>query len=123
MTDWKVVTVGAGMALFVVIPTIALAALAGTDRESNVNFFFYVPIVIGLAFGGWVAARRRRDAPLRHGCLAALAAYILVAFLITSVRVADGRTLNMTGLIFNGFVAASAGIFGGLLATRRRALR
>ncbi|MDQ6910446.1 MAG: TIGR04086 family membrane protein [Actinomycetota bacterium] len=123
MTDWKVVAVGAGMALFVLIPTIALAALVGTGRESNANFFFYVPVVVGLAFGGWVAARRRRDAPLSHGCLAALAAYILVAFLITSIRVADGRALNVTGLIFNGFVAASAGIFGGLLATRRRALQ
>jgi putative membrane protein (TIGR04086 family) len=111
------------MALFVVVPTVALAALVGTGRESNVNFVFYVPIVVGLAFGGWAAARRRRDAPLTHGCLAALAAYVLVALAIILIRVADGRTLNITGLIFNGFVAASAGIFGGLLATRRRALR
>jgi putative membrane protein (TIGR04086 family) len=123
LTDWKAVAFGAAMALFVVVPTVALAAVVGTDRESNLNFVFYVPIVVGLAFGGWAAARRRRDAPLSHGCVAALTAYIFVALVITVIRAADGRVLNVTGLIFNGFVAASAGIFGALLATRRRALR
>ncbi len=123
MIDWKAVSFGAGMALFVVVPTVAVAAIVGTGRDSNVNFVFYLPIVFGLAFGGWAAAQRRRDAPLSHGSLAALSAYVLVAIIITVIRVIDGRTLNLAGLIFNGFVAASAGIFGGLLATRRRALQ
>jgi hypothetical protein len=121
--DRQAVAAGAGLALLVVVPTVVVAAIVGTDKESNVNFVFYVPIVFGLAFGGWAAAQRRRDAPLAHGALAALAAYLLVAAVITLIRLAGGRTINITGLIFNGFVSASAGIFGGLLATRRRRLQ
>jgi hypothetical protein len=123
MIDWKAVIAGAGLALFVVVPLVVLAAIIGTGRDSNVNFLFYVPVVIGFAFGGWGTARRRRDAPLTHGAAAALVAYVLVAATIAAVRLADGHTVNVSGLVFNGFVAASAGIFGGLLATRRRALR
>lgn len=123
MIDSKVVAAGAGLALFVVVPVIAAAAVVDAGKDSNLNFLFYVPIVFGFVFGGWAAARRRRDAPLSHGAIAALSAYVVVAATIAIVRLADGRELNLGGLIFNGFVAASAGIFGGLLATRRRALR
>jgi hypothetical protein len=121
MIDRRSVLSGAGLALFVVVPVIAVAAIVGTDKDSNVNFFFYLPVVFGLVFGGWGAARLRADAPLAHGSLAALGAYLLVAVIITVIRLADGRQLNVAGLVFNGFIAASAGIFGGVLATRRRA--
>lgn len=121
MIDRRSVVSGAGLALFVVAPVIALAALVGAGKDSNVNFFFYLPVVIGLVFGGWGAARLRPDAPLAHGSLAALGAYMLVAAIVTVIRLVDGRQLNVAGLVFNGFIAASAGIFGGLLASRRRA--
>lgn len=119
MIDRRTVLVGAGLALFVIVPVIAVAAIVGTDKDSNVNFFFYVPVLFGLVFGGWGAARRRLDAPLTHGSLAAIGAYLLVAATITLIRIADGRQLNVAGLMFNGFIAASAGILGGLFAARR----
>lgn len=130
LIDRQIVSAGAGVALAIAIPTIllesAVDATVGIDRDSNVLFLFYVPVLVGLVVGGWWAGRRRTDAPLTHGALAAFAAYVVVALLTTIVRLAAGHSIDgslLFALVFNGLLAASAGILGGLLATRRRRLQ
>jgi hypothetical protein len=49
-------------------------------------------------------------------------AYLVVLAVVTAVRVALGKELaDPVSFVFNGLMAASAGIFGGYLAARRPA--
>ena len=93
----------------------AIKSLTDTDA----NLVLYLVLLFGLVFGGWVAARRQPTSPLTHGALAALAAYGVLVAVVTAVRVALGRDLaNPASFVFNGLMAASAGILGGYLALR-----
>jgi putative membrane protein (TIGR04086 family) len=106
----------AGVAAAAIIVAQALKSLTGTDA----NLALYLVLLGGLVAGGRVAGRRQPTAPLSHGALAALAAYVALIVVITVIRLALGREVaDPVSLLFNGLMAASAGIFGGYLAVRR----
>jgi putative membrane protein (TIGR04086 family) len=123
--DWSAVGKGGLLALAVAVPAIlaheVIDAVAGLDPDSDLVLLFYVAVLAGLVLGGRLAGLRRPDAPFTHGALAALSAYAVLALVTTVVRLADGEAVEPVGLLFNAFMAASAGILGGLLATRRTA--
>lgn len=124
LVDNKAVVAGAGLALAVAVPTIAavqlIDAVAGISSSSDIVLLFYVFVVAGLVVGGWRAGRLRPDAPLANGSLAALAAYGVIAVVVTVVRIVAGSTVEVGGLVFNGVIAGCAGVIGALLAMRRR---
>ncbi len=116
----RAVATGAALALAVAVPTIVASSLAGIDSESNLVFVAFLVYLAGQTLGGWLAARRRPDAPLSNGALAALVAYLAIGVVASSIRMGRGESLDPESLILNAFLAASAGIFGGLIATWRR---
>ncbi|MFN2608264.1 MAG: hypothetical protein ABR511_10315, partial [Acidimicrobiales bacterium] len=120
LIDRRAVAVGALLALAVAIPTIVIASLLGIDATSNAVFIAFLVYLAGLTVGGRLAARRRPDAPLSNGAMAALAAYAAIAVVVSVVRLARGRSLDPVSLVSNAFLAATFGLAGGLIATWRR---
>jgi hypothetical protein len=120
--DWRAVGAGAALALAVLVATMVLVqvvdATVGLGAGSNGVFLFYALALVGLAAGGRAAARRRPDAPLAHGLLAALTAYAGVAALGIVLRLTVDKGPDPVALAFNGLMAASAGILVTLVAER-----
>jgi len=116
--DWRAVGAGAMVALAVAVPVI----LAGQalPRGSGLVVPLYLVLLAGLVAGGRRAGRRRPDAPLTHGALAALATTgTLLAAIVIVRKVAGESTPNVVAVVFNLLMSASAGILGGLLSTRK----
>jgi len=116
----RAVGAGAALALAVAVPTIVVSSLVGIDSESNLVFVAFLIYLAGQALGGWQAARRQPDAPLSNGAMAALVAYVGIGLVASIIRVGRGESLDPESLILNAFLAASAGIFGGMVAMRRQ---
>jgi hypothetical protein len=108
-------TLGAIVAAAAIVAAQAIRSLTGT----NANLVLYLVLLGGLVAGGWVAARRQPLSPLTHGGLAAVAAYVVLLAVVSGIRLALGRDLaDPVAFVFNGLMAASAGIFGGYLSLR-----
>lgn len=120
LLDGRAVVAGAVVALVVAVPTIVISSLADVDPRSNAVFIPFLVYLAGLVAGGWRAGRLRPEAPLSNGCVAAIAAYAVLAVVVSVIRVASDRSLDVVSLAFNGFLAGSAGILGGLIAGWRR---
>ena len=116
----RAVLAGAIVGLVVAVPTIVLSWLADVDPRSNAAFVPFLVYLAGLVAGGWRAGRLKRDAPLSNGGVAALVAYAVLAVAASVIDVVSDRSLDVVGLTFNAFVAGSAGILGGLIASWRR---
>ena len=118
--DRNAVVAGAALGAAVAAAAIVLAQAIKSLRGSNANLLLYLVLLGGLVLGGRTSARRQPTAPLTHGALAALVAYVALIVVITAVRLALGREVaDPVSLVFNGLMAASAGILGGYLAARR----
>jgi len=112
------VLTGALTGLAVVIP--AVVAEVALVPDTNVQILLYVALLAGLVLGGWRAGRRGGDAPLTHGALAGLAAFVALEIGVVAVGQLNNRPFPpVPPLIFNTFMAACAGIFGGFLASLR----
>jgi putative membrane protein (TIGR04086 family) len=120
--DWRGILAGAAVALVGLVATMVLVAAVdatiGLPHGSNWVFVFYGLALASLAAGGWMAARRRLDAPLLHGLLAALAGYAVVAIFGVVSRVTLDKGPDAVAVAFNALMAASAGIVGTLVAER-----
>jgi hypothetical protein len=118
--DRQAVLAGARLAVLVAAVAIAIAQMITSFTDTDANLPLYLVLLGGLGAGGRIAALRRPDAPLTHGALAALAAYVALIVVITILRLALGHDIaDPVSLVFNGLMAASAGIFGGYLAVMR----
>lgn len=118
--DRSAVLAGARLAVMVGAAAIALAQAITSLTDSDANLPLYLVLLGGLGAGGRLAALRQPLAPLTHGALAALAAYVVLIVAITVIRLALGKEVaDPISLVFNGLMAASAGMFGGYLAVRR----
>jgi hypothetical protein len=106
--------------LVVAVPTILISSAADVNARSNAVFVPFLVYLAGLVAGGWRAGTRRPDAPLSNGGVAALVTYALLAVVASAIRLGSDRSLDVVSLVFNAFLAASAGILGGLIATWRR---
>ena len=120
LLDGRAVTTGAVVGLVVAVPTIVLSSVLDVDPRSNAVFVPFLVYLAGLVAGGWRAGRLRPDAPLSNGGVAAIAAYAVLAVAASVIRVASDRSLDVVSLAFNAFLAGSAGILGGLIASWRR---
>ena len=136
--DWRAIVRGAVVGLAVIVPTTVLRVVL--DRElrdfddSGWIYPLFVLILVAYGLAGWVAGRARPDAPLSHGALAALGAFVLwipIRIVIWAVR-EDGRALFSgddaalsPGQVFGQLVIASAigmlaAVVAARLETRRR---
>jgi hypothetical protein len=135
--DWRVVLRGACYGLAVIVPVTVLRVIL--DREvhdfddSGWIYPLFVLILVAYGLAGWVAGRSRPDAPLTHGALAGLGAFVLwipIRLVIWAVR-EDGRALFSgddaalsPGQVFGQLVIAAAiGMLGAVVAARIDARR
>lgn len=118
--DRGAVLAGAQLAVLIAAGAIVIAQAITSFTDTDANLLLYLVLLGGLGAGGRLAARRQPDAPLTHGALATLAAYLVLNVVITVIRLALGHEVaDPVSLVFNGLMAASAGIFGGYLAVMR----
>ena len=118
--DRAAVLAGARLGVLVAVPAIALAQALRSAADGAAAIPLYFVLLGGLCAGGRIAALRQPLSPLTHGALAALAAYVVLVAGIAAIQLALGRELaDPVSLVFNGLMAASAGMFGGYLAARR----
>ena len=111
--DRSSVLAGARLGMIVAVPAIILGQVIGGSAVIPLYFV----ILGGLCAGGRLAALRQPLAPLTHGALAAIAAYVALVVGIVLIQLALGREMaDPVSLVFNGLMAASAGMFGGYLA-------
>jgi hypothetical protein len=115
--DWEVVLGGAALAAAVDVPVIVLGTALSSDSPLLIPLYFV--LLAGQVAAGAYAARHHLEAPLVHGALAPLTAYLVIVAVIFVVRAIDHRTPDIVALVFDGFMAASAGIFGAMIASRR----
>ena len=115
--DRSAVLAGARLAVIVAVPAIVLGQVLESAAGGNAVIPLYLIILGGLCAGGRLAALRQPLAPLTHGALAALTAYVALVAGIVLIQLALGREVaDPVSLVFNGLMAASAGMFGGYLA-------
>lgn len=115
--DRGAVVAGARLAIIVAVPAIILGQALESAAGGNAVIPLYLVILGGLCAGGRLAALRQPQAPLTHGALAALSAYVALIAGIVLIQLALGREIaDPVSLVFNGLMAASAGMFGGYLA-------
>jgi putative membrane protein (TIGR04086 family) len=118
--DRRAVVAGARLAVVIAAGAIVVAQAIKSLTDTDANLLLYLVLLAGLAAGGRVAGRRQPRSPLTHGALAALSAYVVLIVVITVIRLALGDDpADPVSLVFNGLMAASAGIFGGYLAVMR----
>lgn len=79
---------------------------------------FFLVVLFGFFFGGFVAGRGLASAAARHGAVAAAVAFAVFQGVASIRRLVDGESVSVVGLVFNAFTAAVCGTLGGLLATR-----
>jgi hypothetical protein len=118
--DRSSVLAGARLAVIVAVPAIVLGQALESAAGGNAVIPLYLVILGGLCAGGRLAALRQPLSPLTHGALAAIAAYVSLVVAIVLIQLAlDREVADPVSLVFNGLMAASAGMFGGYLAARR----
>jgi putative membrane protein (TIGR04086 family) len=111
-----------GVATILAYQVVEAAADPGDD--SILPILFSLVIVAGWVVGGLVAARRDSGAPLTSGALAALASVVVIAVVGSAINIASGDDVRWKYIVLFAIVAATAGIFGAVIApltVRRRA--
>jgi hypothetical protein len=114
------VLLGLGVALSVAVPFALIAELVVDDSTPGAVVFLFVAILlVALTLGGFVAGTRAPDAPLSHGALAAIAAWVVVPGLTAIGKLAVGDDVRIVSVAFNALLSVSMGVIGGLIAARR----
>jgi putative membrane protein (TIGR04086 family) len=120
--DWRAIGLGAVVAIATTLPLAILGQLLSDYDDtgaSGVVFLFFFLVLAGLVVGGYVAGTRRPAAPLTHGILAALIAYLLVQALGLVLNVARGDDVSPVAIVVNAGLAAAMGLLGGWIASWR----
>jgi hypothetical protein len=111
--------------LVLIVPISLIIALVNHgDRRTTYggwSFVAFVAILYAYATAGYGAARSRPDAPLAHGMLAGLGAFIVWLLVRLAVPLARGDRLGfgVVAVMTNALFAVALGALGGLLAARR----
>jgi len=135
--DWPAVLwgAGAGLVLIVVAATLRVVLDRNIDNFDETGWVLPLFVVILAAYflAGWVAQRRAAagglgDAPLTHGALAGLGAFVLWIPLRVVIWIVRGEERGLVrgsdaalrpAQLFGGIViAAGVGMLGGVLAGR-----
>ena len=117
--DRQAVLAGTLTAVVISLPAALLGRAAVSDDGGNLVFPFVVAVLAGFGAGGWVAARRVPYRPLTNAGLAAVMAFALIQGAGVVRRLVADEPVSWPSIALAGVLAYSAGLLGGLLASRR----
>ena len=107
------------MAAMGVVVSLALGQLLSWDKQSK-SLLMTVFLLAGCVLGGFRAGLLHPPAPLSNGASAAALAYAPLAIV---QRVLFGKSINVLTIVFATFIAASFGVFGGLVSNQANQTR
>ena len=111
-----------GLVLIVPISLIVALVHDGGRRSDYGGWLFvaFVAILFAYATAGYGAARSRPDAPLAHGMLAGLGAFLAWLLVRLAVPLARGERLGfgIVAVVTNALFAVALGAVGGRFAAR-----
>lgn len=120
--DVAAVAIGAGVALAVSLPAMLTAqALDASDDiggDTALVLGLAAVVVVGLGVGAYTAARRRRDASLRHGVLAAVCGFVVVQAAALAAMSASDEDMAWGRIPLTALAAIVAGMLGAFVADR-----
>lgn len=124
--EGRSIVVGALLTIVLAVPPTVVAVLA-TDDDTLAGSSWvpalFLWIVVAFFAGGLLAARAQPHAPLAHGALAALLAYVLVQGVGVVRHLLTGDEIAWLAIPFNALLASSTGMVGGIVANWWRARR
>lgn len=97
-------------------------SLRMVSDTSNYGFAAFALIMVGMAVGGYVAARPQPAVAFTAGAVASFLASLAAQVLSLLVQLARGTTLPagyLFGAVFTLLISTSFGVVGGYLALRR----
>ena len=123
MIDLSAIRRGVIGGLVLIVPISLLVALLNHGRRSGYGgwlFVAFVAILYAYATAGYGAARARPDAPLAHGMLAGLGAFLVWLLVRLAVPLVRGDRLGfgVVAVVTNALFAVALGAAGGLFAAR-----
>jgi putative membrane protein (TIGR04086 family) len=117
---------GAAITIGLAVPP-ALIGVEISDDDSMEGSpwvpFLFAWIVLAFLVGGLVAARSQPHAPLAHGALAALLAYVLVQGVGVIRHLITNEDVKWVSIAFAALLASSTGTVGGMVANWLRVRR
>jgi putative membrane protein (TIGR04086 family) len=120
------VLIGAALTIALAVPPAVVGLLLSEDDSMAGSAwvpFLFAWIVLAFFVGGLVAARPQPHAPLAHGALAALAAYVTVQGVGVIRHLLAGEDVSWLSIPFAALLASSTGTVGGIVANWLRARR
>jgi hypothetical protein len=110
--------------LVLIVPISVIVALVSHGKRSGNSGWLlvaFVAVLYAYATAGYGAARTRPEAPLSHGMLAGLGAFLVWLLVRLAVPIARGDHLGfgIVAVVTNALFAVALGAAGGLLAARR----
>ncbi len=121
--DWTAVIRGAIAAGFIAGPTAVVMLVVGNQRElsgSSLVLLFFGIILMGFAYGGFIAGRPIESTPLMHAALAALLCYAVIQGLGIIRRGIAGEEIGWIGVFARALLASTFGMVGGFWAMIRQ---
>jgi putative membrane protein (TIGR04086 family) len=122
--DWRAIGFGVIVAIATTLPLAVLGQILSDYDDGGVSgvvFLFFFLVLAGLVAGGYVAGAKQPAAPLTHGIVAALGAYLLVQAIGLILNLARGDDVSPASIVVNAGLAAAMGLLGGLIASWRAA--
>lgn len=120
-----VVARGAAAGLLLGAPA-ALANVVLADQDPKpgalLNLTLLV-LLVGFVLAGALAGREATHDAARHGAVAAVFAFVPVQLIGILGRLDRSEAVSAFGILFIGFLAATAGTLGALIGARRQAGR
>jgi hypothetical protein len=107
------------MAAMGVAISLAVGLALSWDKQSK-SLLMNVFLLAGCVLGGFRAGLLQPPAPLSNGAAAAALAYAPLAII---QRISFGKSINILTIIFATFIAASFGVFGGLVSNQANQTR
>ena len=118
--DLRAVAIGGAVAGGIAV-VIALT-LRLVSASSNLGFGVFALIMVGMAVGGYVAARPQPEVAFTAGAAAAFGGSLVAQVLSLLVQLARGTDLPggyVFGALFTLLISTSFGVIGGYVALRR----
>lgn len=114
---------GTALTIGLAVPPALLGVLLSDDDSmagSPWVPFLFAWIVVAFFVGGYVAAKAQAHAPLAHGALAALLAYVIVQGVGVVRHLVAGEDIGWVSIAFAALLASSTGTVGGIVANHLR---